>query len=57
MANTRNGIDVDRWDYMQRDAYHTNAAKSFDCWGIQEAARVIPVKGQMQICYRDTVLC
>ncbi|GAV01730.1 hypothetical protein RvY_12390 [Ramazzottius varieornatus] len=55
VANKRNGIDVDRWDYMCRDAYHTNVSIAFNRSRITDAARVMTVKGQAQICYRQTM--
>ena len=30
MANKRNGIDVDKWDYFARDCYCLGMANNFD---------------------------
>ena len=55
VANKRNGIDVDKWDYFARDCYHLGIANSFDHWRYMSFARVIEVDGQKQICSRDKV--
>ncbi|XP_070193843.1 deoxynucleoside triphosphate triphosphohydrolase SAMHD1-like [Littorina saxatilis] len=53
VANKRNGVDVDKWDYFQRDCHHLGMTSSFDLKRFIKFARVIKVKGEYQICYRD----
>eukprot|EP00057_Strongylocentrotus_purpuratus_P006000 XP_011660474.1 PREDICTED: deoxynucleoside triphosphate triphosphohydrolase SAMHD1-like [Strongylocentrotus purpuratus] len=53
VANKRNGIDVDKWDYFARDCYNLGIANSFDHKRYMKFARVIPVEGDKQICSRD----
>ncbi|KAK7114174.1 deoxynucleoside triphosphate triphosphohydrolase SAMHD1-like [Littorina saxatilis] len=55
VANKRNGVDVDKWDYFQRDCHHLGMTSSFDLKRFIKFARVItdPVDGKSQICYRD----
>lgn len=30
VANNRNGVDVDKFDYIQRDCYYTGVKSSYD---------------------------
>ncbi|XP_072168740.1 deoxynucleoside triphosphate triphosphohydrolase SAMHD1-like [Diadema setosum] len=53
VANKRNGIDVDKWDYFARDCHNLGIANSFDHWRFMTFARVLEVDGEMQICSRD----
>eukprot|EP00057_Strongylocentrotus_purpuratus_P032655 XP_788388.3 PREDICTED: deoxynucleoside triphosphate triphosphohydrolase SAMHD1 [Strongylocentrotus purpuratus] len=53
VANKRNGIDVDKWDYFARDCYNLGIANSFDHKRYMKFARVIQVEGEKQICSRD----
>eukprot|EP00057_Strongylocentrotus_purpuratus_P021822 XP_011676296.1 PREDICTED: deoxynucleoside triphosphate triphosphohydrolase SAMHD1-like [Strongylocentrotus purpuratus] len=53
VANKRNGIDVDKWDYFARDCHNLGMANSFDHMRCMEFARVIQVEGEKQICSRD----
>uniref|UniRef100_A0A672LDA9 HD/PDEase domain-containing protein n=1 Tax=Sinocyclocheilus grahami TaxID=75366 RepID=A0A672LDA9_SINGR len=46
VANKRNGIDVDKWDYFARDCHYLGISKSFDHQRLLMFARV-------SICYRD----
>ncbi len=55
MANKRNGVDVDKWDYFKRDCHHLGIACSFDIDRAMEFVRVIEVDGLRQICFRDKV--
>ena len=55
MANKRNGIDVDKWDYFARDSYHLGIKSNFDHKRLMHFARVIYVDGEPQICSRDKV--
>ena len=56
VANKRNGIDVDKWDYFARDCYHLGIRNVFDHRRFMKFARVVNVHGQPQICSRDKVL-
>lgn len=56
VANKRNGIDVDKFDYFARDSHVLGIAKSFDCYRLMTFARVFRVPSetgddQYQICY------
>ncbi|XP_076023304.1 deoxynucleoside triphosphate triphosphohydrolase SAMHD1-like isoform X2 [Genypterus blacodes] len=53
VANKRNGIDVDKWDYFARDCHHLGIQNNFDYRRFLMFARVIDVDGQKHICTRD----
>uniref|UniRef100_A0A3P9LM61 Deoxynucleoside triphosphate triphosphohydrolase SAMHD1 n=1 Tax=Oryzias latipes TaxID=8090 RepID=A0A3P9LM61_ORYLA len=53
VANKRNGIDVDKWDYFARDCYHLGIQNNFDYQRFLKFARVCEVDGQKHICTRD----
>lgn len=53
VANKRNGIDVDKWDYFARDCYHLGIQNNFDYRRFLKFARVCEVNGQKNICTRD----
>ncbi|XP_022106625.1 deoxynucleoside triphosphate triphosphohydrolase SAMHD1-like isoform X2 [Acanthaster planci] len=53
VANKRNGIDVDKWDYFLRDCHNLGISSSFDCHRFMKFSRVIEVDGKKQICARD----
>ncbi|XP_034551820.1 deoxynucleoside triphosphate triphosphohydrolase SAMHD1 [Notolabrus celidotus] len=53
VANKRNGIDVDKWDYFARDCYHLGIQNNFDHRRFLKFARVCDVDGQKHICTRD----
>ncbi|KAM4562221.1 deoxynucleoside triphosphate triphosphohydrolase SAMHD1 [Odontesthes bonariensis] len=53
VANKRNGIDVDKWDYFARDCYHLGIQNNFDYRRFLKFARVCEVDGQKLICTRD----
>ncbi|KAG7477935.1 hypothetical protein MATL_G00074830 [Megalops atlanticus] len=53
VANKRNGIDVDKWDYFARDCYHLGIQNNFDYRRSLKFARVCEVEGKRQICTRD----
>ncbi|KAK0136108.1 Deoxynucleoside triphosphate triphosphohydrolase SAMHD1 [Merluccius polli] len=54
VANKRNGIDVDKWDYFARDCHHLGIQNNFDYHRFLMFARVCEVEGQKrQICTRD----
>ncbi|KAL3060859.1 hypothetical protein OYC64_009130 [Pagothenia borchgrevinki] len=53
VANKRNGIDVDTFDYFARDSYHLDIKNNFDHGRFIKFARVCEVDGQKHICTRD----
>ncbi|XP_038659612.1 deoxynucleoside triphosphate triphosphohydrolase SAMHD1-like [Scyliorhinus canicula] len=53
VANKRNGIDVDKWDYFARDCYHLGIRNNFDSSRFLAFARVCETKGTKLICTRD----
>ncbi|XP_055044729.2 deoxynucleoside triphosphate triphosphohydrolase SAMHD1 [Misgurnus anguillicaudatus] len=53
VANKRNGIDVDKWDYFARDCYHLGIQNNFDYHRFLKFARVCEVRGKKHICTRD----
>uniref|UniRef100_A0A1A8G7D5 Deoxynucleoside triphosphate triphosphohydrolase SAMHD1 n=2 Tax=Nothobranchius korthausae TaxID=1143690 RepID=A0A1A8G7D5_9TELE len=53
VANKRNGIDVDKWDYFARDCNQLGIQNNFDYRRFLKFARVCVYKGQKQICTRD----
>lgn len=53
VANKKNGIDVDKWDYFARDCHHLGITISFDYHRFMKFVRVIPVNERLQICTRD----
>ncbi|XP_064399038.1 deoxynucleoside triphosphate triphosphohydrolase SAMHD1-like isoform X2 [Halichondria panicea] len=53
VANKRNGIDVDKWDYFARDCHCLGIPTNFDLRRFMAFARVIEVKHRKQICTRD----
>lgn len=55
VANKRNGIDVDKWDYFARDCHNLGITNNFDHVRFMKFARVITVKNEKQICSRDKV--
>lgn len=42
MANGRNGLDVDKYDYLQRDSMYCNVKISADFDRIQKYSKVLP---------------
>uniref|UniRef100_A0A673B5L9 Deoxynucleoside triphosphate triphosphohydrolase SAMHD1 n=1 Tax=Sphaeramia orbicularis TaxID=375764 RepID=A0A673B5L9_9TELE len=53
VANKRNGIDVDKWDYFARDCSQLGIQNNFDYRRFLKFARVCEVDGQKNICTRD----
>ncbi|XP_042589260.1 deoxynucleoside triphosphate triphosphohydrolase SAMHD1-like [Cyprinus carpio] len=50
VANKQNGVDVDKWDYLARDAYHLGIQNSFDYQCLLKSARVCEVEiGQRNV--------
>lgn len=48
VANKRNGIDVDKWDYFARDCHHLGIQNNFDYKRFIKFARVCEVKYENQ---------
>ncbi|XP_051994005.1 uncharacterized protein LOC127651977 [Xyrauchen texanus] len=59
VANKRNGIDVDKWDYFVRDCHYLGIPNNFDLQRLLKSARVCEVeiggKKEQSICFRDKV--
>uniref|UniRef100_A0A8D0G4C8 Deoxynucleoside triphosphate triphosphohydrolase SAMHD1 n=1 Tax=Sphenodon punctatus TaxID=8508 RepID=A0A8D0G4C8_SPHPU len=53
VANKRNGIDVDKWDYFARDCHHLGIQNNFDYERFLKFARVCEVNNKKHICTRD----
>ncbi|XP_050395452.1 deoxynucleoside triphosphate triphosphohydrolase SAMHD1 isoform X2 [Patella vulgata] len=54
VANKRNSVDVDKWDYFARDCYMLGIKNNFDHNRFMRFFRVIEDKnGDQQICLRD----
>ncbi|XP_054835873.1 deoxynucleoside triphosphate triphosphohydrolase SAMHD1 [Eublepharis macularius] len=53
VANKRNGIDVDKWDYFARDCHHLGIQNNFDYERFIKFARVCTVDNEKYICTRD----
>ncbi|KAM6319355.1 deoxynucleoside triphosphate triphosphohydrolase SAMHD1 [Podargus strigoides] len=53
VANKKNGIDVDKWDYFARDCHHLGIQNNFDYKRLLKFTRVCEVKNQKHICTRD----
>ncbi|KAM9296191.1 deoxynucleoside triphosphate triphosphohydrolase SAMHD1 [Gastrophryne carolinensis] len=53
VANKRNGIDVDKWDYFARDCHHLGIQNNFDYQRYLKFVRVCDVGNKKQICTRD----
>ncbi|XP_044066529.1 uncharacterized protein LOC122882805 [Siniperca chuatsi] len=53
VANKRNGVDVDKFDYFARDCHHLGIQNNFDHRRFMMFARVCEVDGRKQICTRD----
>ncbi|XP_035404022.1 deoxynucleoside triphosphate triphosphohydrolase SAMHD1 isoform X1 [Cygnus atratus] len=53
VANKKNGIDVDKWDYFARDCHHLGIQNNFDYRRLIKFTRVCEVENQKHICARD----
>ncbi|XP_061082924.1 deoxynucleoside triphosphate triphosphohydrolase SAMHD1-like [Conger conger] len=53
VANKRNGIDVDKFDYLARDSYYLGIPNSFDYRRFLKFSRVCEVDGLTHICSRE----
>jgi HD superfamily phosphohydrolases len=50
IANKRNGVDVDKFDYIQRDTYYCNISHH---WSYKRTMKCSQIIGN-EICYKDT---
>ncbi|XP_035769527.1 deoxynucleoside triphosphate triphosphohydrolase SAMHD1-like [Neolamprologus brichardi] len=55
VGNEKNGIDVDKFDYIARDSYYLGIQSSFDHRRCLMFARVCRVGEKNRICFRDEV--
>ena len=56
IENKDNGIDVNKFDYLTRDAYYTGVGHSFSFKRIISDMLVFDThRGSKEICFRDTV--
>ncbi|PKK18714.1 SAM domain and HD domain 1, partial [Columba livia] len=53
VANKKNGIDVDKWDYFARDCHHLGIQNNFDYKRLLKLIRVCETENQKVICTRD----
>ncbi|XP_028637854.1 deoxynucleoside triphosphate triphosphohydrolase SAMHD1 isoform X1 [Grammomys surdaster] len=53
VANKRNGIDVDKWDYFARDCHHLGIQNNFDYQRFIKFARVCEVYEDEENCPRE----
>lgn len=53
VANKRNEIDVDKWDYFARDCHMLGIKNNFDHTRYMKFARVLKFDNELQICSRD----
>lgn len=55
VANKRTGIDVDKWDYLKRDAAHLNIPIRFDLKRFMCYSKILQDGNENRICLRDKV--
>uniref|UniRef100_A0A3Q3GDJ0 HD domain-containing protein n=1 Tax=Labrus bergylta TaxID=56723 RepID=A0A3Q3GDJ0_9LABR len=53
VSNKRNGVDVDKFDYLARDSLYLGIKNTFDFHRFLQFARVCEVDGRKTICTRD----
>ncbi|XP_065817363.1 deoxynucleoside triphosphate triphosphohydrolase SAMHD1-like isoform X7 [Labrus bergylta] len=53
VSNKRNGVDVDKFDYLARDSSYLGIKNNFDFRRFMQFARVCEVDGRKTICTRD----
>ncbi|XP_065817244.1 deoxynucleoside triphosphate triphosphohydrolase SAMHD1-like [Labrus bergylta] len=53
VSNKRNGVDVDKFDYLSRDSLYLGIKNTFDFHRFLQFARVCEVDGRKTICTRD----
>lgn len=56
VANKRNGIDCDKFDYFARDCLNLGVKSNFDHTRYLQNIRILPVDKQLQICARDKIV-
>ena len=56
VANKRNNIDVDKWDYLARDCFYIGFNNGFSEKRLMKYARVLRDGNTWQICVRDKVV-
>lgn len=56
VANKRNGIDCDKFDYFARDCHNVGVKSNFDHTRYLQNIRILPVDNQLQICARDKLV-
>ena len=56
VANKRNGIDCDKFDYFARDCLNLGVKSNFDHTRYLQNIRILPVDNQLQICARDKLV-
>ena len=55
VSNHRNGIDVDKFDYFERDSLYLGLKSNFQPARYIQCSRIINVDDVPQICLRDVV--
>ena len=55
VANKLSGLDVDKWDYLQRDDYFLNVGRNFKCQRLMNFSKVIKTGNpeRRRICIRS----
>ncbi|XP_065817342.1 interaptin isoform X2 [Labrus bergylta] len=53
VSNKKNGVDVDKFDYLARDSLYLGIKNTFDFHRFLQFARVCEVDGRKTICTRD----
>ncbi|XP_060912854.1 deoxynucleoside triphosphate triphosphohydrolase SAMHD1-like [Labrus mixtus] len=53
VSNKKNGVDVDKFDYLARDSSYLGIKNNFDFRRFLQFARVCEVEGRKTICTRD----
>ena len=56
VANRRNGIDCDKFDYFARDCLNLGVKSNFDHLRYFQNVRILPVDGELQLCIRDKLV-
>jgi hypothetical protein len=52
VSNATSGMDVDKWDYLERDGLYLNIKGSFSCQRLLDQGRVVPGdKGTMKLAW------
>jgi hypothetical protein len=52
VSNATSGMDVDKWDYLERDGMYLNIKGSFSCQRLLDQGRVVPGdKGAMKLAW------